>query len=64
MSITAERCLSCERPSDLVPLIRLVYAQNEHWICPQCLPILIHKPERLGAVAGDWVQRGAPDHDH
>jgi hypothetical protein len=41
------RCLRCQRSSNEVPLIRLEYQEEEHWICPQHLPILIHKPGQL-----------------
>ena len=63
MSEKNECCLNCERTGELVPLLRLVYKQNVHWICPQCLPILIHKPERLPAVAGAWTETKV-EHDH
>ncbi len=57
-----ERCLNCERSSDQVPLLRLKYAGKENWICPQCLPTLIHKPERIAAVSGAWID-SAPKHE-
>ena len=41
------RCLSCERPETAVPLVSLRYAGQAAWICSQCLPTLIHHPERL-----------------
>ncbi len=53
---TEERCLNCERTSEQVPLLAVRYQGNEFWICPQCLPVLIHKPERLSAVAGEWTK--------
>ncbi len=56
MSDEQERCLNCERTSEQIPLLRLKYASQDHWICPQCLPILIHKPQRIAAVAGAWTQ--------
>jgi hypothetical protein len=40
-------CLKCDRNSDEVPLLRLEYQGSEAWICPQHLPILIHKPAQL-----------------
>lgn len=40
-------CLYCERESDEVPLIALIFRGLEMWICPQHLPILIHKPAQL-----------------
>jgi hypothetical protein len=40
-------CLYCERDSDQVPLLPLVFQGQELWICPQHLPILIHSPAKL-----------------
>jgi hypothetical protein len=51
-----EVCMNCQRTSEQVPLLGLKYSGREHWICPQCLPILIHKPERVAAVAGEWTK--------
>lgn len=46
-------CLNCERPETATPLVALRYAGGEAWICSQCLPILIHQPQRLvGKLAG------------
>ncbi len=55
MDSNAERCLSCNRTSEQIPLLRLEYAGGEYSICPRCLPVLIHTPERLPAVAGEWI---------
>lgn len=63
MNKHTEQCLNCHRASDQVPLVGLRYAGQEHWICPQCLPILIHKPERMTAVAGEWTKNPI-EHDH
>jgi hypothetical protein len=43
----SETCLVCDRTSDIIPLIRLQFRGEEAWICPQHLPILIHKPAQL-----------------
>jgi hypothetical protein len=40
-------CIACGRTSDQVPLIRMLYQDQEYAICPQHLPILIHKPQQL-----------------
>ena len=40
-------CLHCQRTSDQVPLVHLVYGANDYYICPQHLPILIHEPHKL-----------------
>jgi hypothetical protein len=32
---------------DAVPLVTLQFQSGKLWICPQCLPALIHSPEKL-----------------
>lgn len=60
----AQRCLACERGSDVTPLIRLEYRGEPHWICPEHLPVLIHDPGRLvGRLAGAEHLRPAEHHD-
>lgn len=57
-------CLNCERSETQVPLVNLRYAGSKAWICSQCLPVLIHHPERLaGKLAGAEDVKAAP-HDH
>lgn len=51
-------CLFCHRDAEQVPLIKLSYKQDEYWICPQHLPVLIHEPAQLkGKLPG---QRNLP----
>ena len=59
-------CLQCERSSDEVPLLRLEYQGEETWICPQHLPILIHKPAQLaGRLPGaERLSPSEEDHGH
>jgi len=38
------------RNDEEVPLIAIIYRGNDHWICPQHLPILIHKPAQLAEI--------------
>jgi hypothetical protein len=40
-------CLNCERPETATPLVALRYNGSQAWICSQCLPLLIHQPQRL-----------------
>lgn len=58
-------CLNCARPETEIPLVSLRYQGKEAWICSQCLPQLIHQPERLaGRLAGAASLPAAPaDHD-
>jgi len=60
-------CLYCERDSDQVPLLALKYQDVDFWICPQHLPILIHKPAQLADKLPGVEFLGSPDgpaHDH
>lgn len=43
-------CLVCQRTDAEIPLLPLRYQNKEIYICPQHLPILIHKPEQLAAL--------------
>jgi hypothetical protein len=40
-------CINCERPESVVPLVSITFAKNATWICTQCLPTLIHNPDKL-----------------
>jgi hypothetical protein len=40
-------CLNCNRSEQQVPLLVLQFRLDTIHICPQCLPLLIHKPEKL-----------------
>lgn len=55
-------CLVCKRDNSEVPLLVLHYQDHSYYICPQDLPILIHKPEQLiGLLPGAENLEG---HDH
>ena len=58
-------CLNCSRSEMDVPLVVLRYAGDQAWICSQCLPTLIHQPDRLiGKLADAEKLAPAPEHDH
>lgn len=40
-------CLNCEISENDKTLLVLTYKEEPLYICPQCLPLLIHKPEKL-----------------
>jgi predicted RNA-binding protein with PUA domain len=40
-------CLNCNRTDEKVPLIGFFYKGMEKYICPQCLPVMIHKTQQL-----------------
>jgi hypothetical protein len=61
---SSERCLACERGSDVTPLIAIEYRGERLWICPQHLPVLIHDPGQLvGRLTGAEDLRPADRHD-
>ena len=41
------QCLNCGKDDRQVPLLPVVFNGGQHYICPQCLPVLIHKPDKL-----------------
>jgi hypothetical protein len=47
MSEQKPSCVHCERSDEQVPLIPLTYKSEQYWICPQHLPMAIHKPQAL-----------------
>lgn len=41
------RCILCERSDQVVPLLELHFQGASYYVCPQDLPVLIHKPQQL-----------------
>jgi hypothetical protein len=57
-------CLNCERTEEQIPLLNMQFRSETVYICPQCLPLLIHKPEKL-ADKLPGLQPGTPaEHEH
>lgn len=63
--LNALHCLNCDRTEHQVPLVSLRYGHENHWICSQCFPLLIHHPERLvGKLPrAEQLEAAGPDHD-
>ncbi len=40
-------CLNCGRSEEKIPLVTLTFKGETQYICPQCLPVLIHKSQQL-----------------
>jgi len=40
---TKKVCLNCERTDKQIPLLHMTFNNETKYICPQCLPTLIHK---------------------
>lgn len=47
MANEVKACLVCEQTSQEIPLLVIEYQDQKYWICPQHLPVLIHKPGQL-----------------
>jgi hypothetical protein len=60
---SAFTCLSCGRAETELPLVALRYDGAQAWICSQCLPILIHHPQRLAGKlrAAEEIEPVPPD---
>jgi hypothetical protein len=62
MNIQSERgCLNCARTEAQIPLLVWRYQGRELWICPDCLPILIHQREQLMAKWPSANKSADPD---
>lgn len=59
-------CLSCGRSDAEFPVIVLRLGGHEAHICPQCLPALIHHPDRLAEklIAAGWQSGTFPPAGH
>ena len=55
-------CLNCEKTEHEIPLLRILYKDAEVYICPQCLPVLIHKPANLAAKLPGLENIQPPQH--
>ncbi len=45
--MSEKTCLNCGRTSQEIPLLALEYRGENYALCPQCMPVLIHKPHIL-----------------
>jgi hypothetical protein len=40
-----KKCFNCERTDSQIPVVEMSFKQNKLWVCPQCIPNLIHNPD-------------------
>jgi hypothetical protein len=59
-----KQCLNCERSEKEIPLISIAYRAATYFICPQCLPVLIHKPQDLAGKLPDADKFPPASHEH
>ena len=58
-------CLNCGITEQDRPLLLLKFQGKELSICPQCLPILIHKPFQLADKLPEFtLPENTPSDDH
>ena len=57
-------CLICEQTDNDAPLIDFTYQGQSFSICPQHLPILIHKPHMLADKLPGAKQWEEAEHNH
>jgi hypothetical protein len=63
--MSTSTCLNCGVSDQERPLLNLKFQGNELNICPQCMPILIHKPQQLVEKIPYFQPSGPPaPHDH
>lgn len=59
-----ETCLNCNKTEQEVVLLDMRYQGKKVYICPQCLPVLIHKPGNLADKLPGAEKFGPPEHHH
>ena len=47
---TKKECIVCKASSDEMPILTFEFKGNEHHICSQHIPILIHKAGQLQEI--------------
>lgn len=57
-------CLVCQKTDAEAPLLHLTYQGQVYWICPQDLPILIHKPAKLAHLLPGLEKLGGAEDAH
>lgn len=60
MSEQKPACVYCERSSEEVPLVVILFKDENVYICPQHLPLLIHKPAKLADKMPGVEKLGEP----
>jgi hypothetical protein len=59
-----KKCLNCEKTEQEIPLLHLTFKGETKHICPQCLPVLIHKPQVLADKLPGFTPPAVPPHEH
>lgn len=62
--MTENTCLNCGMSEKEVPLVNLSFNGEMKYICAQCLPVLIHKPQQLVDKLPGFIPPAARPHEH
>jgi hypothetical protein len=58
------KCMVCQESSGQIPLIALIYRGEQYYVCPQHLPVLIHRPQALVGILPGAEKFPAHSGDH
>jgi len=50
---TIHTCLNCGRSENEAPVIQIRFAGKAGYLCSQCIPVMIHKPEQMALKLKD-----------
>ena len=59
-----QTCLNCGRSEQEIPLVLLRYQEQDRYICPGCLPTLIHQPQKLAGKLPGAEKMQPVNHEH
>jgi hypothetical protein len=59
-----EHCIACGASDQQAPLIHFTYRSQTLRICPQCLPVLIHAPQKLADKLPGLEKLKVKPHEH
>jgi hypothetical protein len=58
-------CLNCGTSEQERPLLTMKFQGKEVYLCPQCMPIMIHKPHELADRLPGFTPPSSPaPHEH
>jgi hypothetical protein len=62
--MSEKTCLNCGKSSNEIPLLAFEYRGETYNLCPQCLPVMIHKPQNLVGKLPGAESFSAANHEH
>jgi len=57
-------CVNCEKTEAEVPILRLRFRGQDVLLCSSCLPILLHRPEKLAGRLKGAEKIPVASHSH